>query len=280
MKKVYLLFLLIFSIYADAQIRELPIAKPNKSKIVDLVNLFDSSNCNIKLVGSFQGTADEYYVADAFYCTVQKTAIYTVYYKSDFKFLKTWDISNAKQLDSQLVLFKNYYPNSKERMQLVKYFSDSIQAKKDKEEAEKFRIKEIQQKKELDSLLKVKEALLKNAREKNIVLVDWTWGYENEYSSSVDFHAKIVNPYKQRIKYISFTFSATNPVGDPALDKFTGKRSVTLRGIGPVEYGDFGEWDFEDAFYCRTVESIKISTIKIQFFDGTIKVINNPISLN
>ena len=69
---------------------------------------------------------------------------------------------------------------------------------------------------------------------------------------------------------VSFTFSATNPVGDPALDNFTGKRTVTLRGIGPVEYGDFGEWDFEDAFYSRTVENFKITVIKIQFFDGTV----------
>ena len=82
----------------DAQINEVPIAKPNKSNIVDLVDSFDSSNCNIKLVGSYQGTANDYYVADAFYCTVQKTAIYTVYYKKEFRYLKTWDISNAKQL--------------------------------------------------------------------------------------------------------------------------------------------------------------------------------------
>lgn len=270
----------LLSLSVFAQIQIIPIANPNKIRIVDLVNSFDSSNCNIQLAGSLQGTASEYYVADAFYCTVQKTAIYTVYYKKDFRYLKTWDVSNVKQLDSQLVLFKNIFPEQKQRLDYVKYISDSIQSVKDKEEEGKARVKELQQKKELDSLLKVKDALLKNAREKNLVLVNWTWGYENEYSSSADFHVKIVNPYMQRMKYVSFTFSATNPVGDPALDRFTGKRTVTLRGIGPVEYSDFGEWDFKDAFYSRTVESFKITVIKIQFFDGTVKVINNPVSLN
>lgn len=82
---------------------------------------------------------------------------------------------------------------------------------------------------------------------------------------------KIYNPNKKTIKYIWFTVAGENPVGD--LVKSGGVYYKTLRGIGPVKPYSTAEWDFEYVWFTDIVEYLKISTIKLQFMDGTFKTI-------
>ena len=58
------------------------------------------------------------------------------------------------------------------------------------------------------------------------------------------------------------------------------KTEKTVQGIGPIDYSEKGSYNFESVLYSKVVESMKIKQIKIQFFDGTVKVISNPKSLN
>jgi len=82
---------------------------------------------------------------------------------------------------------------------------------------------------------------------------------------------KIYNPSRKTIKYIWFTIAGENPVKD--LVKSGGVFYKTLRGIGPVEPYNTGEWSFDYVWLTDIVEYIKIATIKVQYMDGTTKTI-------
>ena len=89
--------------------------------------------------------------------------------------------------------------------------------------------------------------------------------------SSTGASFKIYNPSKKTIKYIWFTVAGENPVGD--LVKSGGVYYKTLRGIGPVKPYNTAEWDFDYVWFTDIIEYLKLSTIKIQYMDGTFKTI-------
>ncbi|WP_343680051.1 hypothetical protein [Chryseobacterium arthrosphaerae] len=81
----------------------------------------------------------------------------------------------------------------------------------------------------------------------------------------------IYNSSQKTIKYIWFTVAGENAVGD--LVKTGGGYYKTLKGIGPTESNKFGQWSFDYVWLTDIVEYIKLSTIKIQYMDGTFKTI-------
>lgn len=92
---------------------------------------------------------------------------------------------------------------------------------------------------------------------------------DDHYATGADF--SIFNPTSKTIKYIWFTVAGKNPVGDLVNTK-TGYYK-TLKGIGPIEPNNIGEWSFDYVWLTDVVESMKISTIKIQYMDGSFKTI-------
>jgi hypothetical protein len=130
-----------------------------------------------------------------------------------------------------------------------------------------------------DSLNKELDKLYIQQAKLNLVLRDWDFHYENKYSRSIDIDVTVENPFRKTIKYIWFTFKAYNPVDDPIKDGITGKYESTVRGIGPIDYGSKGVYNFESVFYSKVIETMRMTMIKIQFFDGSIKIINNPRTL-
>lgn len=88
---------------------------------------------------------------------------------------------------------------------------------------------------------------------------------------------KIFNPTKKTIKYIWFTVAGENAVGD--LVKSGGIYYKTLKGIGPVESYGIGSWSFDYVWFTDIIEYLKISTIKIQYMDGSIKTIKYNSSM-
>ncbi len=93
----------------------------------------------------------------------------------------------------------------------------------------------------------------------------------SDYSSTGASFA-IYNPSKKTIKYIWFSIAGENPVGDlVAITK--GVFYKTLKGIGPVESNGIAEWSFDYVWLTDVVEYLKISTIKIQYMDGSMKTI-------
>jgi len=91
----------------------------------------------------------------------------------------------------------------------------------------------------------------------------------DNYTTGANF--SIFNPSSKTIKYIWFTVAGENPVGDLVKTK-TGYYK-TLKGIGPIEPNNIGEWSFDYVWLTDVVESMKITTIKIQYMDGSFKTI-------
>lgn len=91
----------------------------------------------------------------------------------------------------------------------------------------------------------------------------------NEYSTDATF--KVFNSSKKKIKYIWFTIAGENPVGD--LVKSNGIIYKTLKGVGPVESLEVSTWSFDNVWLTNMVETIKISTIKIQYMDLSFKTL-------
>lgn len=91
----------------------------------------------------------------------------------------------------------------------------------------------------------------------------------DEFSTGATF--KIFNPSKKTIKYIWFTVAGENPVGD--LVKTGTGYYKTLKGIGPIEPKSTGEWRFDYVFLTNIIETLRLSTIKIQYMDLSIRTI-------
>ncbi|WP_185246677.1 energy transducer TonB [Chryseobacterium bernardetii] len=89
--------------------------------------------------------------------------------------------------------------------------------------------------------------------------------------SSTGASFTVYNSSKKTIKYIWFTVAGENAVGD--LVGSGGKYYKTLKGIGPTKSQEFGQWSFDYVWYNDLVEYLKLSTIKIQYMDGTFKTV-------
>ncbi|WP_316848906.1 hypothetical protein [Pedobacter agri] len=86
-------------------------------------------------------------------------------------------------------------------------------------------------------------------------------------SYSMGFDIAFLNLSKKTIKYIYLTVTATNPVDDRIGTK-------TVRAIGPIKPNDSGSYSFENTFYSSSAEYLSMDQIKIQYMDGTIKLLN------
>lgn len=90
--------------------------------------------------------------------------------------------------------------------------------------------------------------------------------------SSTGASFKIFNPSKKTIKYIWFTVAGENAVED--LVKLPGGNYyTTLKGIGPIESYGFGSWEFDHVWFTDIVEYLRLSTIKIQYMDGSVRTV-------
>ena len=90
--------------------------------------------------------------------------------------------------------------------------------------------------------------------------------------SSTGASFKIFNPSKKTIKYIWFTVAGENPVED-LVKLSNGNYYTTLKGIGPIESYGFGSWEFEHVWFTDIIEYLRISNIKIQYMDGSVRTV-------
>lgn len=120
--------------------------------------------------------------------------------------------------------------------------------------------------KEKNDLLKT----LKSYEKKGFAVTSWSFSDHDKYSSALDASIEIFNPTKKTIKYVWFTLTAYNPVGD-----IVGKPK-TVNAIGPVKPYEGASWDFEYVFFSKVVDCMRISKIKIQYVDGTFREYPNP----
>ncbi len=101
-------------------------------------------------------------------------------------------------------------------------------------------------------------------------------GYDfdnNEYRSRFGMHFDIYNCFSKTIKYVEFTMTNYNAVGDVQKDDL-GRSSRTVKGIGPIEPEDGGRYSWDDIFWDDrdVIDKTKLTNVKFIFIDGTVKV--------
>lgn len=83
---------------------------------------------------------------------------------------------------------------------------------------------------------------------------------------------KIMNFSKKTIKYITFNFYGKNAVKDKVLYR-QGAYSASRKGIGPVEQYETGSWSFDSVWLTDIVQSMSLTSVTIQYMDGTSRVV-------
>lgn len=104
-------------------------------------------------------------------------------------------------------------------------------------------------------------------------LMDWGLYDESEYTDGTSVYFKFLNPTKKRIKYIYVSLYGKNRVGDRIYEG--GKSVKTLKFIGPVEPDAIGNVSQEYVWFTDLVSSAKITSIKVQYMDGTTRMITD-----
>jgi hypothetical protein len=109
---------------------------------------------------------------------------------------------------------------------------------------------------------------LKRASSKQLFLKSAEYAYGDYSERGLKF--RIFNCWNKTIKYVEFSATAYNDVGDIQRD-WIGKSVANAKGIGPIDPLEEGSWLFDDMFYDKrgVISSIKPTRIKIIFTDGT-----------
>lgn len=97
----------------------------------------------------------------------------------------------------------------------------------------------------------------------------------SEYTEGTGFTVRILNPSKKVIKYVTIDFIGLNAVKDPVKD-FRAKATRTFKAIGPIGPGEDAGYNMEYAWMSDLVETFKITSIKIDYMDGSKKTIKDP----
>jgi hypothetical protein len=266
---------------------------PKLNASIDIFKNLDTSRCtgDYNTLQFYDASTDCLIIGD----TICKQEIYNpwyvIFFSGSMYFTAKSNFRDTNKIDSFLLRIKKETPNIEDRFSEINIEFQKAEkikiAEKEKEaaiqkaeEEKQKKIQDAKDKREIDSLQKILDKMLSTARAKNLVLWNWSWSYPNEYSKFTDVAIEVLNPYRSKIKYISFTIKAYNPVGDVVKDGITGATAKTVKGIGPIEYGDHGSYNFESVFYSNVIDKMQITQIKIQFFDGSTKIINNPAKIH
>jgi hypothetical protein len=121
--------------------------------------------------------------------------------------------------------------------------------------------------------------LIESSVAKGLVIIDYSLTDESEYTESTSLSVEFYNPTNKTIKYIWFTVTGLNPVGDAVFNAFKGSSKFALKGVGPIPSKTSSKFEFKNAWFTDLVETVIINSVKVQYMDGSIKTITNPKSI-
>lgn len=103
----------------------------------------------------------------------------------------------------------------------------------------------------------------------------------NEYSNRFGMRFDIYNCFSKTIKYVEFTLTNYNAVGDVQRDDM-GHSSRTVRGIGPIVPEDGGRYSWDDIFWDDrdVISKTRLTNVKFIFTDGTTRVFSGYANIN
>lgn len=157
---------------------------------------------------------------------------------------------------------------------------------REREEKERQRIADERRARELERENKVKEAealaintWTKLMKDRGIPLaILLVMDNPDALLDLLDPQIGVLNVGQKTIKYISFELHPFNPVGDPVVDRFSGKSMITVRAVGPLKTLETGAYDDFDTFFSsKTVSCIELHRVVIEFMDGTKYVMLNDL---
>lgn len=112
-------------------------------------------------------------------------------------------------------------------------------------------------------------------RKKNqIFIIGIGYNYDNnEIVNQFGLYFDIYNCFSKTIKYVEFTITCYNAVGDIQRDD-VGRYSRAVRGIGPIKPEDGGRYSWDNIFWDDrdVIKNARPSKVKFIFTDGTSKV--------
>lgn len=114
---------------------------------------------------------------------------------------------------------------------------------------------------------------VKGFSSKGISIPSWGVYDMSEYTDGTGIRFTFHNPTNKIIRYINIGFAGYNTVDD-RVDK-----EISKRCIGPVEPDETASYNFEYARFTDVVEYAKITSLSVQYKDGTTKVVSNPSSV-
>ena len=85
-----------------------------------------------------------------------------------------------------------------------------------------------------------------------------------------------MNISNKTIKYITATVIGYDAVGGAVLPGFSKSVNVILKGVGPIEPNKHVTYRKEYAWFTDSVSTAEIKTIKIEYMDGSTKLIKKP----
>ncbi|MCF8407698.1 MAG: hypothetical protein K9G36_01885 [Crocinitomicaceae bacterium] len=110
------------------------------------------------------------------------------------------------------------------------------------------------------------EAKIKTGKDNGGILISQFSFSTSEYGV-VDLTLGIQNIGKKRIKYATFKLQPKNSVDDPV------EYEKSFKGIGFIEPGSEGGWNFESAWFSDVIETLILKNITLVYEDGSSKLI-------
>lgn len=105
-------------------------------------------------------------------------------------------------------------------------------------------------------------------RENLLVLVEHTTSEPNS-AGGVDVSMRVTNKSKKTIKYIHYTVSCTNAVGDRVASEIGGEEQFSLRETGPLAPGQTSASVWSNMIYNHSTDDCFPDEIGIDYMDGT-----------
>ncbi len=244
------LLILFFSAVSFAQIHsssEKPVIIVSMNDNPIVLGEYSEDNCKLNFK-TFAPENSPIYVTKYYECPDSYVKYYKVYhnglpyltYEADVK-LKISDEKAVKNGDSL------YLANlESETLKEAKSYYEKTKLKADK----------------LYNIGKTKGLLIKHA-----IIVD-----ESEYTNGTGFKIGVKNLSKKGIKYLWVSVKGLNRVNDAVGTK-------TVKIIGEIEPGGEGSAEFEYVWLTDIVDNFKLTSIKIQYMDGSFATILNADNL-
>lgn len=120
---------------------------------------------------------------------------------------------------------------------------------------------------------------LKTCKTKGLAILHWNIYDESEHTEGTSFKIEFYNPTKKTIKYITTTIVGYNPVGDRVYNSRKQSYTCQVKSVGPIEPEASGSYSFDYVWFTDMVETAKITSLVVQYMDGTTKTITSPESI-